>query len=133
MTALPDDLVAMLKAPNPCFVATIQPDGSPQLTQTWVDTDGEHVLVNTPDGTRKLTNVARDPRVSINVCDRAEFSRYWVLRGHVVATTTEGGKEHIEELSQRYTGGPYQNYGGRTGDRVIMTIEIDKIVQRPRW
>jgi PPOX class probable F420-dependent enzyme len=131
MTALPDDLVAMLTGPNPCFVATIDPDGSPQLTQTWVDSDGDHVVINTVEGHRKLANVGRDPRVSINVCDRGEPSRYWVLRGHVLKTTTEGGAEHIEELSQRYTGGPYQNYGGRGGARVIMTIAVDKIVQRP--
>ncbi len=132
MTALPDDLLAFLKAPNPCFVATIEPDGAPQLTQTWVDTDGEHVVINTVDGHRKLANMARDPRVMVNVCDRDASSSYWALRGHVVETTTEGGKEHIEALSQRYTGGPYRTYGRRTGDRVIVRIAVDRIVQRPR-
>ena len=39
------------------------------------------------------------------------------LRGHVVDTTPDGAADHIERLSQRYTGGPYQNYGGRTGGR----------------
>jgi PPOX class probable F420-dependent enzyme len=132
MAALPDDLVAFLKAPNPCFLATIEPDGAPQLTQTWVDTDGAHAVINTVDGHRKLANMARDPRVMLNVCDRDALSSYWALRGHVVATTTEGGREHIEELSQRYTGGPYRNYGNRTGDRVVVTIEVDRIVARPR-
>ena len=57
MTALPDELVALLKAPSPCFLATSEPDGSPQLTQTWVDTDGDHVVINTVDGHRKLANM----------------------------------------------------------------------------
>ena len=45
------------------------PDGSPQITQVWVDTDGEHVLVNTAEGRQKVRNVRRDPRVAVNVVD----------------------------------------------------------------
>ncbi len=130
-TSLPDQLLAVLRGPNPCFVATVEPDGAPQLTQTWVDTDGTHVLVNTVAGHRKLANMARDPRVAINVCDHTALARYWVLRGHVVDTTTDGAAEHIETLSQRYTGGPYRNYGGGAGVRVLVRIAIDKIIQRP--
>ena len=130
-TPLPDPLVALLRGPNPCFVATVEPDGGPQLTQTWVDTDGTHVLVNTVDGHRKLANMARDPRVAVNVCDRGALDRYWVLRGHVVDTTQDGAAEHIETLSQRYTGGPYRNYGGGRGRRVLVRIAVDRIVQQP--
>lgn len=127
----PDALLALLRAPSPCFVATVEPDGAPQLTQTWVDTDGAHVLINTVQGHRKLANMARDPRVGINVCERGALHRYWVLRGHVVGTTTAGAADHIETLSQRYTGGPYQNYSGGQGGRVLVSIAIDKIVQQP--
>ncbi len=130
--SLPDPLLALLREPSPCFIATIEPDGAPQLTQTWIDTDGTHVLLNTVDGHRKPANMARDPRVAINVCDRTALHRYWVLRGHVVDTTYDGAAEHIETLSQRYTGGPYQNYGGSQGSRVLVRIAIDRIVQQPR-
>jgi hypothetical protein len=44
-TPLPDDLLDLLRRPSPCFVATLMPDGSPQLTQTWVSTDGEHIVI----------------------------------------------------------------------------------------
>ena len=131
MDPLPDPLVALLRGPNPCFVATVEPDGAPQLTQTWVDTDGAHVVLNTVEGHRKLANMRRDPRVVVNVCERADLSRYWVLRGHVVDTTSEGAAESIEALSRRYTGGPYQNYGGRDGGRVLVRIAVDRIVQQP--
>jgi PPOX class probable F420-dependent enzyme len=131
MTALPDELITILTDASPCFLATTEPDGSPQLTQTWVDTDGAHVVINTVDGHRKLANMRRDPRVMVNVCDRADLRRYWALRGHVVETTTVGGREHIEELSQRYTGGPYRDYGNRSGARVIVRIAVDKVVQKP--
>jgi PPOX class probable F420-dependent enzyme len=103
------------------------PDGSPQLTQTWVDTDGEHVVINTVQGFQKLRNMERDPRVAVNVSDPANPSRYFEIRGRVISTTTEGGAEHIEALAQRYLGGPYPWYGGRDQTRVVVTIAADRI------
>ena len=120
------ELLALLRAPSTCYLATTMPDGSPQLTQTWVDTDGEHVLVNTVQGFQKLRNVERDPRVSLAVSDPANPSRYVEVRGQVVASTTEGGAEHIEALSRRYTGGPYAWYGGRDQVRVVLTIAVER-------
>lgn len=103
------------------------PDGSPQVTQTWVDTDGEHVIINTVEGFVKLRNIARDPRVAVAIGDPEQPFRYFQVRGHVIATTTEGGAEHIEMLSQKYTGQPYAWYGGRDQVRVIVTIAADAV------
>jgi PPOX class probable F420-dependent enzyme len=124
---LPDRLVELLQVPNPCFLTTLMPDGSPQTTETWVDTDGEHVVINTVQTHQKLRNIERDPRVSLAVCDAADPSRYYAVRGQVTNVTTEGGAEHIERLAQLYTGGPYQWYGGRDQVRVILTITSEKI------
>ena len=66
MTDLPAGLIGLLERPSPCLLATIDPDGSPQLTQTWVDTDGTHILINTVQGHRKLKNIERDPRVAVS-------------------------------------------------------------------
>jgi PPOX class probable F420-dependent enzyme len=124
---LPDGFLALLRKPSPCFLTTLMPDGSPQTTETWVDTDGEHVIINTVQTHLKTKNIARDPRVSVAVCDASDPSRYYAIRGRVEKVTTEGGAEHIEALSQRYTGGPYAWYGGRDQVRVVMTIRADKI------
>ena len=119
---LPDDLVALLRTPVGCFLATVMPDGSPQLTKTWVDTDGTHILVNTVRGHQKERNIGREPRVALNVADPARPSRYWFVRGKVTHLTEEGGAEHIDMLSMRYTGRPYAWYGGRDQRRVIVSI-----------
>jgi PPOX class probable F420-dependent enzyme len=116
-----------MRGRNPCFITTLMPDGSPQTTQTWVDTDGAHVIINTVQTHQKMRNIERDPRVSIAVCDATDLSRYYAVRGHVTNITTEGGAEHIEALAQRYTGGPYQWYGGRDQVRTILTITADRI------
>ena len=124
---LPEGLIALLRQPSPCFLATLMPDGSPQMTQTWADTDGEHVVINTVRGHQKVRNIERDPRVAVNVCDASRPSRYYAVRGRVVCITAEGGAEHIEALAQRYLGPPYPWYGGRDQVRVMVSITADKI------
>jgi len=126
-TRLPDELLVLLRGASPCFIATTMPDGSPQLTQTWVDTDGSHIVINTVEGYQKARNVARDPRVAVSVIDPARPSRYFEIRGRVIASTTQGGTDHIESLAQRYLGGPYPWFGGRDQVRVILTISVDKL------
>jgi PPOX class probable F420-dependent enzyme len=124
---LPDALLDLLRRPSPCFLATLMPDGSPQMTQTWVDTDGTHVLVNTVDGHQKVRNIERDPRVALNVADPEDPSRYFEVRGRVVDVTKDGAAEHIDELSQRYIGRPYPWFGGRDQVRLLVRIEPDKV------
>jgi PPOX class probable F420-dependent enzyme len=86
---LMDELMTLLRAPSTCYITTLMPDGSPQLTQTWVDTDGEHILINTVVGFQKLRNIERDPRVAVAVADPAHPARYISVRGRVTATTTD--------------------------------------------
>ena len=124
---LPVELLDLLRRPSLCFVATIMPDGSPQLTQTWVSTDGEHILVNTPDHSQKARNIARDPHVALNIVDPDNTARYFAVRGRVIATTTEGGAQSIDEISRKYLGRPYPKYSGRPETRMIMTIEADSV------
>jgi PPOX class probable F420-dependent enzyme len=124
---LPEELITLLRQPSTCFLATVMPDGSPQMTRTWADTDGEHVVINTVQSHQKVKNVERDPRVAVNVCDSSSPSRYYAIRGHVVTITTEGAAEHIEALAQRYLGAPYPWYGGRDQVRVLLTISSDKV------
>lgn len=125
---LPAGLLDLLHQPSPCFLATVMPDGSPpQLTQTWVDTDGTHLVVNTVEGFQKVLNMARDPRVAVNIADPARVFRYYAVRGRVVSVTAEGGAEHIERLAQKYLGGPYPWFGGRDQTRLVVTIAAEKI------
>jgi PPOX class probable F420-dependent enzyme len=124
---LPDGLLALLRLPSPCYVSTLMPDGSPQLTQTWVDTDGEHVLINSVAGFQKIRNIERDPRVALTVSDPDNPSRYFAVRGQVLNVTADGAADHIEKLAQRYLGGPYPWYGGRDQTRLLITIEADRI------
>ena len=124
---LSQDLLDLLRRPSTCYIATTMADGSPQLTQTWVDTDGECVLINSVQGFLKVRNIERDPRVAVAVADPDNPQRYFQVRGRVVDVTTDGAADHIEMLSQGYFGTPYPWYGGRNQVRVIIAIEPEKI------
>jgi PPOX class probable F420-dependent enzyme len=126
---LPKDLLELLSRPSICYLSTLMPDGSPHLTQTWVDTDGTHILINTVQGHQKVRNIARDPRVAVSVSDREEPRRYFQVRGRVLDVTTDGAAEHIERLSMRYTGRAYTWYGGRDQVRVLLTIAAKRITR----
>nr|WP_272922329.1 PPOX class F420-dependent oxidoreductase [Streptomyces sp. SID685] len=125
--SLGKDVVALLRGPSTCYIATTMPDGSPQLTQTWVDTDGEHVLINSVESHQKTRNIARDPRVAVAVADPSDPTSYIQIRGRVLRVTTEGAVDHIEALSQKYLGKPYPWFGGRDQVRVIYVIRPERI------
>jgi PPOX class probable F420-dependent enzyme len=124
---LPAGLLELLHRPSPCFVATLMPDGAPQMTQTWVDTDGTHVLINTVAGFQKVRNMERDGRVALNVVDPGDVARYYAVRGRVMSITAEGAAEHIERLARKYLGGPYPWYGGRDQVRLLVSIAAERI------
>ena len=124
---LSEDLLALLRQPSTCYLATVMADGSPQITQTWVDTDGEHVIINSVQGYVKIKNISRDPRVAVAISPPGNPTRYFQVRGRVVKVTTDGAVDHIEMLSRKYTGAPYSWYGGRNQVRVIIVIEPEKV------
>jgi len=124
---LPEGLLELLEQPSICYIATLMPDGSPQLTQTWVDTDGKHILINSVQGHQKVRNIERDARVAVTITDPARTSRYFQVRGRVLDVTAHGAEAHIEKLAQRYLGGPYPWFGGRDQVRLLLTIEAERV------
>lgn len=127
---LPENVLALLRGASTCYLATTMPDGSPQVTQVWVDTDGTDVLINTVEGHQKLRNVRRDPRVALTVADPDRPTDYTQIRGEVHAITTDGARAHIDELSQKYLGRPYPTFGAG-GERVLLRI-APRRVSSPR-
>jgi PPOX class probable F420-dependent enzyme len=117
----------LLEEPSFCQVATTMPDGAPQITQVWVDTDGENILVNTTEKSQKTRNVRRDPRVAVNVVDPSNQWRLGNVTGRVVDVTTEGANAHIDKLGKKYRGWDEYPYKDPNNPRVIIKIEPDKI------
>lgn len=110
-----------------CQLATLMPDGSPQITQVWVETDGEHVLINTIEGSQKDKNIRRDPRVAVNVVDPANAWRLAMVRGRVVEVTGEGAIEQIDRLANKYLGQDTYPYHHPDHTRITLKIAPEKI------
>jgi len=102
------------------FLATIMPDGSPQVTPVWFDNDGEHILINTNEGRIKDRNMKDRPKVAMVIQDPADSYRYLQIRGEVVEYTREGADEHIDMLAHRYRGKPWDYQPGQK--RIIFKI-----------
>jgi PPOX class probable F420-dependent enzyme len=131
---LSERFAEILKARSFGSLATIMPDGSPHATMVWVDTDGTHVLVNTNDASRKVRNLRRDNRVALTVTSPTQPESHVQVRGRVVEITSDGAAEHVEELSQLYSGGPYPLH--HFGPRVILKIEptwVRELLDDARW
>jgi PPOX class probable F420-dependent enzyme len=124
---LDDDAVRLARSANLATVVTLMPDGQPQALLTWVDTDGEHLLVNTEPQRQRARNVARDPRITVLIHASDNPWDWAEVRGRVVDTVTgDEARRHIDELSRRYVGTDYQNPIGPQG-RVILVIEPEKV------
>ena len=127
---LPAGLQELLKQPTHVYITTLMPDGAPQTTMTWVDTDGEHVVINSPAGVLKHRNVLRDPRVSFAVSDPENQRRYFSGRGTVVKIEDDENHAHIDELAHRFMGTDYASMGGDVQHpRVILRIAVDRLHQ----
>ncbi len=124
MVKLSERQLELLRGPNLAIVATIRPDGTPQLTPTWIDTDGEHVLINTAEGRAKPRNLRRDPRVSVCVVDRDDQYN-WVSITGTAELTNEGAEEHIHHLARKYRGRDYDRPANPP--RILVRITPERV------
>lgn len=97
----------LLSGKNFIYIATINADGSPQVSPVWVELDGELIVINSQQGRAKVRNMARDPRVALSLYDQDDPYDQVSLRGKVVEITEAGGRAHIDKLSLKYLGKPY--------------------------
>ena len=128
--ALPEAARGWIDSHEFATIATILPDGRPQLSVVWIDRDGDDLLVSTVKGRRKHLNLERDPRATVLVYPRNSPYEYVEVRG-TVSMTEEGGRELIDRLNQAYNGtGRYVGDDGTDNVRVVVRITPDKVVLR---
>jgi PPOX class probable F420-dependent enzyme len=108
-------------------LATLMPDGSPQVTAVWVDYDGTHILVNTAEGRQKPRNVRRDPRVAIDIIRQGSEYAFAQVRGRVVEITSEGAEEHIDKLAKKYLGRDKYPFRQPGEQRIIFKIAPEHV------
>jgi PPOX class probable F420-dependent enzyme len=126
MATIPASHADLLTKPTFAHLATVNADGSPQVTPVWVDFDGTNVIINTARGRVKAKNIARQPRVALAIGDPENPYRYLGIQGRVVEMTENGGDAHIDKLARKYIGKDYP-FRAPGEVRIIVKIAPEKV------
>jgi PPOX class probable F420-dependent enzyme len=117
-------LQAFVDEPLPITLGTTRRDGSVQMTPVWFEYRDGQIWLNGGPKRDWFQHLRRDPRVTLFLMAPQSMWRWAQIQGRLADTTTEGADEHIEHLSQRYTGGPYRN---PKVDRLIVRIDPERV------
>ena len=124
---IPEKFLDLFQKRAFAHLATLMPDGSPQVTPVWVDYDGAHLIVNSARGRQKDRNVRRDARVAVEIQDPEDPYRYLLVRGRVVKITEEGADAGIDKLAFKYLGQEKYPYRRPGEVRIIYQIEPEQV------
>ncbi|MBI4640052.1 MAG: PPOX class F420-dependent oxidoreductase [Candidatus Tectomicrobia bacterium] len=123
---IPENFRDLFEKPAFASLATVMPDGSPQVTPVWCDFDGTYIRVNSARGRQKDRNMERNSRVALSIMDPGNPYRYLGIRGRIVEITEDGADAHIDKLAKKYLGvDRYPNHRSEEV-RVIYKIQPDK-------
>jgi PPOX class probable F420-dependent enzyme len=125
--ALPDKAKEILEKKALAHVATLNDDGSPQVTPVWIDTENGDVAINSAEGRLKPENLRRDQRVSISVTDPDDDYQPVLIRGRAREITREGADEHINALAKKYLDEDEYPFRQPGEQRVKIVIEPEKV------
>jgi PPOX class probable F420-dependent enzyme len=121
---------ALIARPVLASLATLNADGSPQITPLWIDLDGDDVVFNTSQSRKKARNLERDGRVAVTVIDPDDAYNVLAFRGTVTAITTDGADAQVDAMAKKYLG--VDSFPGRReGDaRIRIIVRIDHIAMQ---
>ena len=128
MAELTEQAKRLIDGKNFASVATVMPDGSPQVAPVWVERDGNTVVINATVNRQRYRNLKRDPRVALTVYELANPYNHVMIRGKAVEITKEGAEDHIDKLSMKYNGKSYPNHSDKDA-RVIIRIEPERVTE----
>lgn len=109
---IPPSHTALVDGPYWAALTTVMPDGQPQTTPVWCNRDGDDILINTMQHFRKARNMLANPRVTLLIYDPRNPLHNIEIRGTVIEMTTDGAEEHLDALTQLYSGRPDLHFFG---------------------
>ena len=126
---IPEQYTDLFEKKAFAHLATLMPDGTPQVTPVWIDHDGDYILVNSARGRRKDKNMERNKAVALSIQDPENPYRYLEVRGKVVEITESGADQHIDRMAKKYMGVDTYPYRQPAEKRVIYKIKPEHTSQ----
>lgn len=126
MVPLTEQAKKLIDGRNLASVATLMPDGSPQVAPVWVDREGDIVVINATVKRQRYRNLKRDPRVALCVFDLDNLYSKVHIRGRAIEITKDGAEDHIDKLSMKYRGRKYPDHRPKE-PRIIIRIEPEHV------
>jgi PPOX class probable F420-dependent enzyme len=127
MAAIPDEAKHLFENKDFAHVATINSDGTPQVSAVWIGQDGDFVTFNTAEGRVKTNNLHDNPNVAISITSQENPYENLIIQGKVVEITQDGADEDIDALAKRYLGADSYPFRQPGEERVIVKIEPQKV------
>lgn len=125
---LTTEAIRLIEARNIAHLATLMPDGSPQVTPVWIDHEEDVILINTAVGRVKQRNCARDDRVALSIAGQENPYEKIIIRGRVISQISQGAEAHIDKLAKKYTGAAKYQKSRPDERRIIIKIEPIRVV-----
>ncbi|MFZ3234637.1 MAG: PPOX class F420-dependent oxidoreductase [Stellaceae bacterium] len=126
MATVPDKYLDLLQQKKAVAgLATLMPDGTPQVTPVWFDYSGGKVRVNTAKGRVKARNLKPGAAVALAIMDPDNPYRYVQIRGRVASATEQGADAHIDSLAKKYL--DKDTYPFRQPGEVRIMYEIEPL------
>jgi PPOX class probable F420-dependent enzyme len=107
---LSEPMQAFLDEVMPAIVGTSRRDGSVQMNPIWYDRRGDEIWLNPATDRAWGKRLDAGKKVTLLFIDPTNQWRWAQVQGEVIDKTTEGGEDHIDDLSQRYLGQPYSDH-----------------------
>ncbi|MCE6998137.1 PPOX class F420-dependent oxidoreductase [Saccharothrix sp. S26] len=128
MVELDAEVRARLAAPVFWHLATLNADGSPQVTPMWVELVGDHVAFNTALGRVKEENLRRDPRLSLSAVDPDNPYDRVEVRGRAVRFVVGDEAERgMDRLARKYVGTDRYEWRIPGERRVMVLVEPTRV------
>jgi PPOX class probable F420-dependent enzyme len=123
-TTIPEKFLPVLTEKKAlAHLATIMPDGSPQVTPVWFMYDNGKFIVNTARGRVKDRNMTQNARVALSIVDPDNAYAHLAVRGKIVKATEEGASANIDALAKKYLGQDKYPFARPGEVRVLYEIE----------
>ena len=136
---LPDELKVAIDGDAFCAVATHLNTNEIQNHLMWIDYLGENLIINTEKGRQKTYNIRSDNNISLVIFEPQAMYSSWEIRGEVEEVIDDiSANRHIDKLSNRYTGHPYNRENdvswddAQIKDREMWKIKVNKLISMVR-